>query len=77
MHRALLLPDIFLVILSLLYRQDNARCARVCKFWSDAALDEVWREVNIFELLQVLGLKSDRKFLVSLHRMISNLMANF
>lgn len=56
MHRALILPEILLLTLSFLPRQDNARCARVCKFWTEAALDEVWREVDdILDVFRTLG----------------------
>lgn len=76
MHRALFLPEIFIAILSLLSRQDNARCARVCKLWSDAALDEVWREIDsILNLFRIVGLKPGLMDLVSLSRMMRKIIS--
>lgn len=40
-------------------QQSLARCARVCKNWTDTCLDNLWAEINIkpdiYDFLSVLG----------------------
>ncbi|KAJ8583878.1 hypothetical protein M405DRAFT_774890, partial [Rhizopogon salebrosus TDB-379] len=55
LHRALLIPELLNNILSLMDRDESAVNARVCKQWSDIALDLIWREVvGLARLLELL-----------------------
>ncbi|KAI0643505.1 hypothetical protein C8Q79DRAFT_184910 [Trametes meyenii] len=45
-QRVLAIPEILELVFSFLEAKDNARCARVCKGWSDIALDTLWHEVD-------------------------------
>ncbi|EIM81036.1 uncharacterized protein STEHIDRAFT_172087 [Stereum hirsutum FP-91666 SS1] len=45
MHKALTLSEILNLIFAFLPRSANATNARVCKTWSDSALDDVWYEI--------------------------------
>lgn len=46
MHRALAIVEILGTIFGLLQSDSNARNARVCRAWSDEALQNVWRAVQ-------------------------------
>lgn len=46
MHRTLYITEIIRYIFSFLDLRSNARNARVCKTWKDAALDATWRVVG-------------------------------
>lgn len=43
MHRGLSIPEILMGIFQCLESDSNARNARVCRQWTDPALDETWR----------------------------------
>ncbi|KAI0668069.1 hypothetical protein C8Q78DRAFT_1048133 [Trametes maxima] len=45
-QRVLAIPEILELVFSFLCAKDNAVCARVCKGWSEVALDTLWREVD-------------------------------
>ncbi|KAG9220356.1 hypothetical protein CCMSSC00406_0006621 [Pleurotus cornucopiae] len=54
--RVLGIPELLAHIFSLSTRQANAVHARVCKEWSDAALDVLWRKVtNVAHLMRLLS----------------------
>ncbi|KAF9497932.1 hypothetical protein BDN71DRAFT_1504353 [Pleurotus eryngii] len=54
--RVLDIPELLVHIFSLSTRQANAVHARVCKEWSDAALDVLWRRVtNVAHLMRLLS----------------------
>lgn len=46
MHKALTLPEILIRVFAFLPCSTNATNARVCKTWSDPALDDVWYEIH-------------------------------
>lgn len=49
-------PELLDLILSGLELRDNAQNARVCKLWSQVALDSLWKEVDDLKpLFNVLG----------------------
>lgn len=45
-QRVLVIPELLELVFSFLNAQDNARNARVCKAWTQVALDLLWREVD-------------------------------
>ncbi|KAG8913891.1 hypothetical protein FRC01_004337, partial [Tulasnella sp. 417] len=52
--RALSIPELLFVIFAFSEKPELARSARVCKDWSDAALDELWKDLDsIFPLLEL------------------------
>lgn len=55
MHHLLGIPEILLLVFSCLPRSSNASNARVCKTWSQPALDTVWRDCQIDEILKSLA----------------------
>ncbi|KAI5118739.1 hypothetical protein M0805_000068 [Coniferiporia weirii] len=56
MEQAIVIPEILDVIFSYNRREQNARCARVSRAWSDAALSHVWRvDPPLKALLQLLA----------------------
>ena len=67
MHHALAMADILIRIFSYTHQKDAARSARVCKLWSDVALDRLWRHVvhisHLFELLS--PIHTERSLMVS------------
>ncbi|THH06330.1 hypothetical protein EW145_g4162 [Phellinidium pouzarii] len=53
--RVLHSKEVMCQIFSLNSQQDNARCARVCRFWQSLALDRVWATLDDLKpLLQIL-----------------------
>lgn len=46
MHHALTITEILIRIFALLPCSSNAANARVCKIWSNLALDVIWEEVH-------------------------------
>lgn len=56
MHKALTLSEILNLIFAFLPRSANATNARVCKTWSDSALDDVWYEIpDVSKVFQALA----------------------
>ncbi|KAF8637721.1 hypothetical protein AX17_002624 [Amanita inopinata Kibby_2008] len=56
MQRVLCIPELLDMIFSYLDLSSNATNARVCKRWSDVALDTLWREVeDIYRLCSLLA----------------------
>ena len=53
------MPELLDLIFGCLGHCDNASNARVCRVWSDVALDLLWREVDdlprVFQLLAPIG----------------------
>ncbi|KAI6141622.1 hypothetical protein BKA82DRAFT_2634167 [Pisolithus tinctorius] len=50
------IPELLHLIFSFLDKKSNVSSACVCKFWSDIALDAVWREVDdLIQLLSILN----------------------
>ncbi|KIJ94186.1 hypothetical protein K443DRAFT_683973 [Laccaria amethystina LaAM-08-1] len=45
-HRVLCIPELLTMIFRFLSRESNAENARVCRRWSDIALDALWRVVD-------------------------------
>ncbi|KAI0750487.1 hypothetical protein C8Q74DRAFT_1361745 [Fomes fomentarius] len=45
-QRVLVIPELLELVFSFLNTQENARNARVCKAWTQVALDLLWREVD-------------------------------
>lgn len=71
MHRALSLPELLLSVFACLDHQSNAKAARVCRSWSEHALNELWKDVDIM-ILQSLApidktLLEECSGIVSLH----------
>ncbi|KAI0738351.1 hypothetical protein C8Q80DRAFT_1347940 [Daedaleopsis nitida] len=55
-QRVLNIPELLELIFSFLEVSDNARNARVCKSWTEVALDLLWREVDhLPRLLRILA----------------------
>ena len=54
MHRVLHIPELLQMIFSILDPPSNTVNARVCKQWSDIALDNLWREID--ELYYLFGI---------------------
>ncbi|KIO32387.1 hypothetical protein M407DRAFT_18698 [Tulasnella calospora MUT 4182] len=53
--RTLAIPELLYIIFSFSDAPELARSARVCKNWSDRALDELWRDLDsVFPLLELL-----------------------
>ena len=46
MHPVLTITEIFRLILEFMDRGTAVVCARVCKTWSDMALDRIWRTIS-------------------------------
>ncbi|KAG8997132.1 hypothetical protein FRB90_012572 [Tulasnella sp. 427] len=55
-------PEVLSMIFSLLSPEDLASCARVCRRWSETALDELWREIDDVHQLLCFVVKSDPFF---------------
>lgn len=55
MHRALLIPDVLKETFAFADGSSNSVNARVCKQWSEIALDEVWRVVDLENVFRSLG----------------------
>ena len=51
MHRVLRIPELLQMIFGILDLPSNAMNARVCKQWSDIALDILWREIDELYIL--------------------------
>ena len=51
MHRVLRIPELLQIVFGTLDLPSNTVNARVCKQWSDIALDKLWREVDDLYLL--------------------------
>jgi len=51
MHRVLRIPELLQMIFGVLDLPSNTVNARVCKQWSDIALDMLWREVDGLHIL--------------------------
>lgn len=51
MHQALSIPEVLTIVFHLLDEDDLFRCVMVCKKWMDAALDPLWREVDLWAIL--------------------------
>lgn len=47
MHRVLAIPELLLNVFSFLDDRSNAKTAVVCKSWSEFALNELWKNVDI------------------------------
>lgn len=47
MHRALAIPELLLSVFFFLDGRSNANTAVVCKSWSEFALNELWKNVDI------------------------------
>ncbi|KAK2467602.1 hypothetical protein APHAL10511_000457 [Amanita phalloides] len=66
MQRVLLIPELLDMIFSYLDLANNAANARVCRRWSDVALDLLWREVEdmyrLFSLLVPLQLTDTSEY---------------
>lgn len=71
MHRALMISELLIGVFTLLDQASNARNARVCKAWTEFALDKTWRKVDQRVFLSLVEAKvssvlsSDRLYLVS------------
>lgn len=50
-----LAPEVILHLLSFLPPADVAATATVCQAWKEPALDVLWKDVNLKDLLEVLG----------------------
>ncbi len=60
-QRVLVIPELLELVFSFLNAQDNARNARVCKAWTQVALDMLWRGVDdLPRLLSLLAPTEDR-----------------
>lgn len=46
MHRVLRIPELLQTVFNILDLPSNTVNARVCKQWSDIALDILWREID-------------------------------
>ena len=56
MHRVLRIPELLQMIFSILDPPSNTVNARVCKQWSDIALDILWREIDeLYVLFKILA----------------------
>ena len=56
MHRVLRIPELLQIIFGILDLPSNRVNARVCKQWSDIALDILWREIDdIYFLFRILA----------------------
>ena len=56
MHRVLRIPELLQMIFCTLDLPSNAVNARVCKQWSDIALDILWREIDeLYILFKILA----------------------
>ena len=51
MHRVLRIPELLQMIFGIVDLPSNTVNARVCKQWSDIALDILWREVHELYIL--------------------------
>ena len=58
MHRALNLPELLSNVFAFLDYQSGARTARVCKTWSEHALNEPWKNVDIMVFRSLAPLNS-------------------
>lgn len=76
MHRVLSIPEILMEIFRSLESDSNARNARVCRQWTDPALDETWRvaEPDLFRSLAPMRDRSTSGPLRTLVRTLSSLM---
>lgn len=54
MHRVLAIPELLDMVFRFLDDGSNTSNARVCRQWSEIALDTLWREVN--DLYRLFGL---------------------
>lgn len=67
MERFFSIPELLPLVFALLDPISNARNARVCKLWTDFALDEVWKIVHagVFRsLVDMTPTANDPKLLV-------------
>lgn len=74
MHHILTVQEVVAHIFGFLDQASNARNARVCKAWSERALDKVWYEVSlpdVFLSLSPMEKKSWPREMVSLQRINS------
>ena len=56
MHRVLRIPELLQMIFGILDLPSNTVNARVCKQWSDIALDILWREIDeLYILFKILA----------------------
>lgn len=51
MHRVLNIPELLDMVFSFLEPESNAINARICRRWSEIALDALWRDVRDVQLL--------------------------
>lgn len=52
-HPALLLEEVIQLLFSFLSQSELAAAARTCDAWKDLALDILWRDVQLQDLLNV------------------------
>jgi F-box-like len=56
MHRVLRIPELLQMVFGVLDLPSNTVNARVCKQWSDIALEMLWRDVDdLYLLLKILA----------------------
>lgn len=60
--RTLYIPELTAIVFCFLGERDLARCARVCKSWSEPALDALWRTMSSVQPLMALLSPLDRMF---------------
>jgi len=51
MHHLFCIPELLCLIIGNLDREDRVRCAQVCQFWSEVALDVIWYNVEDLRIL--------------------------
>lgn len=51
MHRVLRIPELLQMVFAVSDPRSNTVNARVCKQWSDIALDILWREIDELDIL--------------------------
>ena len=79
-HRVLFIPELLDIIFNFLDRDSNIVNARVCKRWSEIALDVVWKEVDdliyLFRLLKPICQQEDMFEYVSCLRLLLQFLSH-
>lgn len=69
--RTLYIPELTAIVFCFLGERDLARCSRVCKSWSEPALDALWRTMSSVQPLMALLSPLDRMVDVRVHHEVA------
>lgn len=70
-------PEVLDIIFSFSSVGDAARCTRVCKAWTNVALDRVWRQLDFCDLVHLFSILAPLRAVLTAHGLLSRKMVRY